>query len=122
MKKILIMEDDNSQARLMQKLLEHAGYLTLHALDGQSGLQMAMEEKPDLILLDLGLPDMDGQTVVGLLKHWPDLARVPVVAVTAWPQDTARQMAEAYGCDGYISKPINARGFADLVATHFLAE
>ncbi|MBN1487442.1 MAG: response regulator [Anaerolineae bacterium] len=122
MKKILIMEDDAYQARLMQRLLEHAGHQIFHAADGQTGLQMALDQKPDLLLLDLGLPDMDGQTVVGLLKSWPDLACIPVIAVTAWPEATARDMATAYGCDGYISKPINAREFPAQIAVYFKSD
>jgi two-component system cell cycle response regulator DivK len=116
------MEDNAQQARLMKRLLEHSGYRILVAPDGQSGLQLALDEKPDLILLDLGLPDLDGQTVVGLLRGLPDLADVPIVAVTAWPQDTAAQMAKAYGCDGYFSKPISAREFPAQLAAYFEPE
>ncbi len=120
MKTILILEDDAHQSRLMKRILEHFGDYRIHvASDGQSGLQLALTEKPDLVLLDLGLPDLDGQTVIGLLKGFPDLATVPIIAVTAWPQDTASQMAEAYGCDGYISKPISAREFPLQVAAYF---
>jgi two-component system, cell cycle response regulator DivK len=75
-----------------------------------------MEEIPDLILVDLGLPDIDGQTLVALIKRAPELKNIPVVAVTAWPEDTARAMAEAYGCSGFISKPINVRTFPDQIA------
>lgn len=122
MKTILVMEDNAQQARLMKRLLEHSGYRILVAPDGQSGLQLALDEKPDLILLDLGLPDLDGQTVVGLLRGLPDLADVPIVAVTAWPRDTAAQMAKAYGCDGYFSKPISAREFPTQLAAYFNPE
>jgi two-component system cell cycle response regulator DivK len=93
----------------------------LHAVDGESGLQMAMEEHPDLILLDLGLPDVEGQTLAALLKGLPDLAQVPLIAVTAWPPDTAEQMAKAYGCDGYISKPISPREFPLQIANYLHA-
>jgi two-component system cell cycle response regulator DivK len=78
-----------------------------------------MSTAPDLILLDMGLPDLDGQTVAGLIKGSTLLADIPLVAVTAWPQDVAADMAKAYGCDGYLSKPISARQFADQV-TRFL--
>ena len=119
MKTILIMEDDPQQARLMRRLLEYAGYNVLHAPDGETGLQIALASKPDLILLDLGLPDLDGQTVAGLLKGSSELFSIPLVAVTAWPRDTALQMAEAYGCDGCIPKPIKAREFAHQVEAYF---
>ncbi len=121
MKTILLLEDDPYEARLVARVLERAGYHILHASDGESGLQMAMATKPDLILLDLGLPDLDGQTVAALLKAMPHLARTPVVAVTAWPPSTAREMAKAYGCRGYISKPISPKAFPSQIAT-YLAE
>lgn len=118
MTKILIIEDDPYHARLMIKLLERAGYKVLHESEGESGLKLALSEKPDLILLDMGLPDLDGQTAAGLIKGSSFLLETAVIAVTAWPQDTASKMARAYGCDGYISKPIKARSFADEVAKY----
>lgn len=118
---ILIMEDDAHQSRLMRRLLEHGGYDVRVAADGESGLRSAMASVPDLILLDMGLPDLDGQTVAGLIKGSSLLSSIPLVAVTAWPQDVAAEMASAYGCDGYFSKPISARQFADQI-TAFLLE
>ncbi len=119
MKTILLMEDDSYEARLATRVLEQAGYRVLHAPDGESGLKMAIEEKPDIILLDLGLPDLDGQTVAALIRSIPELAQTPVVAVTAWPPDTAREMAKAYGCNGYISKPISPKEFPVQIAAYF---
>jgi two-component system, cell cycle response regulator DivK len=118
MTRILIMEDDPHQSRLMRRLLEHAGYQVTIAEDGETGLRSALSAVPDLILLDMGLPDLDGQTVAGLLKGSSLLTNVPVVAVTAWPQDVAAEMSRAYGCDGYMSKPISARRFAEQVGTY----
>ena len=65
---------------------------------------------------------MDGQTLVTLIKRVPELKDVPLIAVTAWPEDTAREMAEAYGCDGFISKPINTRTFPDQIASYISSE
>jgi CheY-like chemotaxis protein len=79
---------------------------------------MALDQTPDLILLDLGLPDVEGQTLAAMLKSLPDLERVPLVAVTAWPPDTALPMAQAYGCDGCISKPISPREFPFQIAAY----
>ena len=121
MTKILVLEDDPQQSRLMKRLLEHGGFDVLVADDGESGLRKAMATIPDLILLDMGLPDLDGQTVAGLIKGSSMLSEIPLIAVTAWPQDVAAEMAEAYGCDGYFSKPISARQFADQI-TDFLAK
>ena len=119
MKTILLMEDDPYQARLVIRIMENQGYCVLHAPDGESGLQMAMEGKVDIILLDLGLPDMDGQTIAALIRSMPHISQVPVIAVTAWPPDTARQMAQAYGCNGYISKPISPKNFPSQIAPYF---
>lgn len=118
---ILILEDDPQQSRLMKRLLEHGGFEVLVAGDGESGLRTAMAALPDLILLDMGLPDLDGQTVAGLIKGSSMLSKTPLIAVTAWPQDVAAEMAKAYGCDGYFSKPISARQFADQISD-FLAK
>jgi two-component system cell cycle response regulator DivK len=118
MKTILLIEDNDDSARLMMRILKPHGYHLLRASDGEGGLQMAVEERPDLILLDLGLPDVDGQTLVGLIKAMPELAEVPIVVTTAWPPDTAEPMVKAYGCDGYIAKPISAREFPSQVAAY----
>lgn len=106
MKKILIVEDIPDNAELARRMLVSAGYQVLHAPDAETGLEMALSQKPDLILLDLGLPDYDGQTLAGWLRERPETATMPIVALTAWPEETARQMAESYGCNGYIPKPI----------------
>ncbi|MEM7032246.1 MAG: response regulator [Chloroflexota bacterium] len=115
---VLMIEDNENNARLVQRVLEASELNVLHAENGETGLQMAMEDQPDLILLDLGLPDVDGQTLASFIKRVPELAKVPLIALTAWPEDTARKMAEAYGCDGYIAKPINTRTFAEEVKAY----
>jgi two-component system cell cycle response regulator DivK len=117
-KTILLMEDDPYEARLVTRIMQLQGYRVLHAPDGESGLALAQSEHPDVILLDLGLPDLDGQTVAALLKAMPHLAHVPLVAVTAWPPDTARDMAKAYGCQGFISKPISPKEFPAQIAAY----
>jgi two-component system cell cycle response regulator DivK len=77
---------------------------------------LAASETPDLILVDFGLPDIDGPTVVPLLREMPHLARTPIVAITAWPEAAAQEMATQYGCDGCISKPISVRDFPEQIA------
>ena len=116
--KILIVEDNHQNALLMKRVLETRDHQIVHADDGESGLQAAVEELPDLILIDLGLPDIDGQTLVAFIKRVPELQNIPIVAVTAWPAEIAREMALAYGCDGFISKPINTRAFPDQIAEY----
>ncbi len=115
-KKILLIEDNPYDARLIVRILENRGYEVIHAKDAAMGLREAAKQNPDLVLLDMGLPDLDGQTVATLFRRTPELEHLPLVAVTAWPPDTARDMAEAYGCLGYISKPISAREFHTQVA------
>ena len=107
MTKILIVEDTADSAELAKRILTARGYETVHAWDAETGLQMALEQVPDLILLDLGLPDYDGLTLASWLRAESVLENVLIVAYTAWPPETAKQMAESYGCDGYIGKPMN---------------
>lgn len=120
--KILLIEDNPQNALLMRRILESRGHHVIHANEGEAGLKLAVEEVPDLILVDLGLPDIDGQTLVTFIRRVPELQDIPIVAVTAWPEDTAREMAMAYGCDGFISKPINTRAFPDQIAAYLTQE
>lgn len=106
MTKILLIEDMPDTVELVRKALTSNGYDLVHAPDAETGLQMALNQLPDLILLDLGLPDYDGQTLAGWMREKPVLDAIPIIAFTAWPQETAKQMVESYGCNGYIAKPI----------------
>lgn len=116
---ILQIEDNHANKLLVERVLEPYGYTLLHASEGENGVTLAIEEKPDLILVDMGLPDVDGQTVVTLLRQIPDLKDTPIVAVTAWPPEKAMEIAKRYGCDGCITKPIDIRSFPDEIA-HYL--
>jgi DNA-binding response OmpR family regulator len=119
MKKILLIEDIPDNVELVRKALSPRGYQILHAPDAESGLRLALAELPDLILLDLGLPDYDGQTLAGWLRAESVLDATPIIAFTAWPPETAKQMVDSYGCDGYISKPIvKINEFAAQVASY----
>lgn len=104
--KILLIEDMPDNVELVRRALSSRGYEIIHAPDAESGLDLALEHHPDLILLDLGLPDYDGQTLAGWLRAESVLDATPIIAFTAWPQETAKQMVDSYGCNGYISKPI----------------
>ncbi len=105
--KILLVEDMPDTAELVRRALSPQRYEVVHAPDAETGLQLALEQRPSLILLDLGLPDYDGQTLAGWLRAEPALKETPIIAFTAWPQETARKMVESYGCNGYIQKPIS---------------
>jgi two-component system cell cycle response regulator DivK len=115
---ILQIEDNHANRLLVERVLEQHGYTLLHAAGGETGVTLAIEEKPDLILLDMGLPDVDGQTVVTLLRQIPDLKDTPIVAITAWPPEKAMEMAKRYGCDGCITKPIDIRTFPAEIALY----
>ena len=106
MPKILLIEDIPDNVELVRKALSTRGYEIVHAPDAETGLKLALAHIPDLFLLDLGLPDYDGQTLAGWLRAESVLDATPIIAFTAWPQETAKQMVDSYGCNGYISKPI----------------
>jgi len=115
---IVVIEDNPQNARMADKLLRRAGYDVKVAEDGEMGLTTVFENEPDLILIDLGLPDIDGQTVIGLVRQQAHLNDVPVIAFTAWPPEEAHDMAKRYGCDGVITKPINTRTFAEQIGAY----
>jgi CheY-like chemotaxis protein len=122
MTKILIVEDMPDNAELVRRIMSARGYEVFHAGDAETGLETALSCSPDLILLDLGLPDHDGLTLAGWLRAEPILADVPIIAFTAWPPDTASHMAETYGCDGFIAKPIGGvKEFAEKVESFLKA-
>jgi two-component system, cell cycle response regulator DivK len=119
MHNILLIEDIPDNAMLVLRVLNSQGYQVTWAETAEAGLALAEEDLPEMVLLDLGLPDIDGQTLVGYLRDLPGMDRIPIIAVTAWPEETARQMVTAYGCNGYISKPLDIRAFLQMVNSHF---
>lgn len=118
MSHIIIVEDNAQSARLVEKLLRRNGHHVESYATGEAGLTRIFEASPDVVLIDLGLPDIDGQTVIALLRQQAALAATKLIAFTAWPQETARNIAKAYGCDGVITKPINTRTFAKDVESY----
>jgi len=108
---ILIIEDNRRNLLLVRELLRIHGFRTLEASDGEEGIARAKAEGPDLILMDLQLPGMDGLTATRLLRQDPLTARIPVVAITAHAMKGDRERALEAGCDGYIAKPIDTRRF-----------
>lgn len=115
MARIVLIEDNILNARLAERLLMKAGHEVETLIDGEQGYAHIIENPPDILLLDLGLPDIDGQTVAALIRQNPDLYHLPIVAFTSWPEAMAAEIAEAYGCDGVINKPIDTRRFAQQV-------
>ena len=113
---ILHIEDTKANQVLVQRVLEAEGYQIVNAADGETGIRAATAQAPDLILIDMGLPDIDGQTVVTHLKQLPGLHAVPMVAITAWPAEKALETADRYSLSGCILKPIDVRNFPRQIA------
>lgn len=106
-KKILVVDDETELVKAIQIRVEQAGYETLTAYDGQEGLAKAQKEKPDLIVLDLMLPKMDGYKVCGLLKNDARYNKIPIIMLTARAQDTDEKLGYECGADAFITKPFN---------------
>lgn len=121
-KRVLYIEDNEQNMYLVTFLLEKHGYTVIPATDGQEGIDRAAVEKPDLILLDIQLPKMDGHTVARNLRRNPDLAAIPIVAVTSYAMAGDREKALEAGCNGYIEKPINPDTFIQQVEQHLPKE
>jgi len=115
MAKILYVEDIEDNLTLVQKLITSYGHEFLWANNAEMGLDLALETQPDLILLDLGLPDSDGQTLSVWLRGEPTLESVPIIVLTAWPEEVARHTVEAYGLDGYLCKPFSLTKLLELI-------
>jgi two-component system, cell cycle response regulator DivK len=115
--KILIIEDNELHRRLLNDVLDARGYVVLLAETGGSGIELAHREKPDLILLDRGLPDISGLDVARTLKSTPSTRNVPIIAVTAYAMPGDERELIKSGCDAYLSKPFRVRDLLVLVAT-----
>lgn len=120
-KKILYIEDNEQNLYLVSFILEKHGYQVCAARDGQEGIDSAARVRPDLILLDIQLPLMDGYGVARKLRAISDLAEIPIIAVTSYAMAGDREKAFAAGCDGYIEKPINPDTFIEQVEQHLPA-
>ena len=118
-KKVLIVEDNELNMKLFRDLLEAHGYATVQTRNGTDALGLAREHRPDLILMDIQLPEISGLDVTRWLKDDPELKTIPVVAVTAFAMKGDEEKIKQGGCEGYISKPISVSQFLDTVR-HFL--
>jgi len=106
---ILIVEDNPANMKLARLLLHKVGHTVLCAVDAEAGLTLARAERPDLILMDIQLPGMDGLAATALLKQDPATAAIPVIALTAMAMKEDREKTKAAGCDAYIAKPLRFR-------------
>jgi two-component system, cell cycle response regulator DivK len=116
--RILVVEDNEQNLYLVSFILEKGGYQVHTARDGREGIDRAAALKPDLILLDIQLPGMDGYHVARGLRENPELARVPIVALTSYAMAGDRERALSAGCAGYIEKPIDPDTFLRQVESH----
>ena len=114
-KSILIIEDNALNMKLARSLLQIGKYNVLEAVDAESGIQIAREKQPDLILMDIQLPGMDGLTATKLIKNDLFLKTIPVVALTSYAMRGDEEKAIAAGCSGYIVKPIDTRIFLNTI-------
>ena len=106
-KKVLVIEDNEQNMYLVHFILEANGFEVLEARTGQEGIQMAIKHLPELILLDIQLPVMDGYTVARELRKHEDIQSTPIIAVTSYAMPGDRENVLSAGCSGYIEKPIN---------------
>src|SRR5687767_6171288 len=116
--KILVVEDNAANMKLATFILESAGYTVIGARDAEAGLTLARDEQPDLIVMDIQLPRMDGLQATGLLKADPTTRAIPVIALTALAMKGDEERILAAGCDGYVAKPLAYRAFLVVVARH----
>ena len=105
--RILYIEDDPSNRLLVRRILEAEGYFVTEATDGLTGLEIAAQTQPDLILLDINLPEIDGYDLARRFRETPGLQQVPILALTANVMKGDRERTLEAGCDGYIQKPID---------------
>jgi len=112
---ILVVEENERNLKLLRDVLEYAGYDVRVARTAEDGITLAVKEPPDLVLMDLQLPGIDGMEALRRLRESPRTADVPVVAVTAQAMKQDRERALAAGFNGYVEKPISVRAFTDQV-------
>ena len=120
--KILIVEDDPLNMRLMEMTLEAKNYNLLKATDGEEALDMATREQPDLIIMDIQLPKLNGLEVTRKLRDTLALSHIPIIAITAYAMKGDKEEAIKAGCDVYLTKPINTRQLPVMIAEMLLQQ
>lgn len=120
--KILIVEDNELNMKLFNDLLEAHGYITITTRDGTKALDLARDSKPDLILMDIQLPEVSGLDITRQIKAEDDLIHIPIIAVTAFAMKGDEDKIKECGCNGYISKPISIASFIETIKNHLGTE
>lgn len=108
-KTVLLVEDNEDNLVVYRTILEHVGYQVVEARDGEEGVSRAHSERPDIILMDISIPKMDGWEATVRLKGHEDTAEIPIIALTAHALEEDRAKAMRAGCDGYLAKPVEPR-------------
>ena len=108
-KRILVIEDTEDNRQIIRDLLSSVGYELIEAVDGAAGVALARDERPDLILMDIQLPEIDGYEATRRIRAIPELAKVPIIAVTSYALSGDEAKTREAGCDGYVAKPFSPR-------------
>src|SRR6516225_3283793 len=108
-KRILVVEDTEDNSQIIRDLLSSVGYELIEAADGAEGVALAQQERPDLILMDIQLPEIDGYEATRRIRDIPELAKVPIIAVTSYALSGDEAKTREAGCDGYVAKPFSPR-------------
>jgi two-component system cell cycle response regulator DivK len=108
-KRILVIEDTEDNRQIIRDLLSSVGYELIEAADGVAGVALAQKERPDLILMDIQLPEIDGYEATRRIRAVPELAKVPIIAVTSYALSGDEAKTREAGCDGYVAKPFSPR-------------
>ncbi len=108
-KRILVIEDHEENRRILRDLLTSAGYEIIEAVTGEEGVTLAQTQRPDLILMDIQLPGLDGYEATRLIKAQPALSQIPIIAVTSYALSGDDRRALEAGCDAYVAKPFSPR-------------
>lgn len=114
-KKILVVEDNNKNRRLLVDILKYYGYEVIEAINGGEAIKFAREQKPDLILMDMQMPIMDGFTAIKILKSAPETKGIKIISITSFAMVGDKERILKAGADDYIAKPINTRQLPEVV-------
>jgi two-component system cell cycle response regulator DivK len=117
-KRILVVEDQDDNQRILRDLLTHAGYSLIEAANGLDGVALAAGERPDLILMDIQLPGIDGYEATRRIKADPALRLIPIIAVTSYALSGDEVKAREAGCDDYVTKPFSPRALLSKIREH----
>jgi CheY-like chemotaxis protein len=120
-KRVMLVEDNQMSARLLEFVLNRDGYIVSIMASATEALDSAKDDPPDIIIMDIQLPDMDGLEATRQLKNNPVTAKIPVVAITAYAMTGDEERTRAAGCAGYVSKPVNTRELAETIGNFLSA-